>query len=165
MDISFFFIYIILGFRRLSEASSSRLIRWIAVIMNFIRYIQTEKDTCTFVIFGLSAISLCDAVRPRPVWTYFNKYWNPSPTSRWLHRLHFFPLRARYATNRSGIHWNFYNEAILRWYISVRQSNADLKCLSWRTGKHTWFEPRHEKICIRGFRPGKTQTGLRSYRN
>ena len=26
-------------------------------------------------------------------------------------------------------------------------------------------EPRHEKTCLRGFRPGKTQTGLLSYRN
>ena len=25
------------------------------------------------------------------------------------------------------------------------------------------FEPRHEKTCLRGFRPGKTQTGLRSH--
>ena len=24
------------------------------------------------------------------------------------------------------------------------------------------FEPRHEKNCLRGLRPGKTQTGLRS---
>ena len=27
------------------------------------------------------------------------------------------------------------------------------------------FEPRHEKTCLRGFRPGKTHTGLLSYRN
>ena len=26
------------------------------------------------------------------------------------------------------------------------------------------FEPRHEKTCLRGLRPGKTQTGLLSYR-
>ena len=26
-------------------------------------------------------------------------------------------------------------------------------------------EPRHEKICLRCFRPGKTQTGLRSHRS
>ena len=26
----------------------------------------------------------------------------------------------------------------------------------------TSFEPRHEKTCLRGFRPGKTQTGLHS---
>ena len=26
------------------------------------------------------------------------------------------------------------------------------------------FEPRHEKICLRDFRPGNTQTGLRSHR-
>ena len=26
-------------------------------------------------------------------------------------------------------------------------------------------EPRHEKTCLRGFRPGKTQTGLLSYRD
>ena len=25
------------------------------------------------------------------------------------------------------------------------------------------IEPRHEKACLRGFRPGKTQTGLLSY--
>ena len=28
-----------------------------------------------------------------------------------------------------------------------------------------WFEPRHEKTCLRGLRPGKTQTGLRSQRS
>ena len=27
------------------------------------------------------------------------------------------------------------------------------------------IEPRHEKICLRGFQPGKTQTCLRSYRS
>ena len=27
------------------------------------------------------------------------------------------------------------------------------------------FEPRHEKTCLRGFRPGKTQTSLLSYRD
>ena len=27
------------------------------------------------------------------------------------------------------------------------------------------IEPRQEKTCLRGFRPGKTQTGLRSHRN
>ena len=27
------------------------------------------------------------------------------------------------------------------------------------------IEPRHEKTCLRGFRPGKTQTGLRSHRS
>ena len=26
-------------------------------------------------------------------------------------------------------------------------------------------EPRHEKTCLRGFRPGMTQTGLRSHRS
>ena len=29
----------------------------------------------------------------------------------------------------------------------------------------TVFEPRHEKACLLGFRPGKTQTGLPSYRS
>ena len=30
----------------------------------------------------------------------------------------------------------------------------------------TWtsFEPQHEKTCLQGLRPGKTQTGLLSYR-
>ena len=27
------------------------------------------------------------------------------------------------------------------------------------------FEPRHEKTCLRGLRPGKTQISLRSYRS
>ena len=27
------------------------------------------------------------------------------------------------------------------------------------------YEPRHPKICLRGFRPGKTQTGLLNYRD
>ena len=27
------------------------------------------------------------------------------------------------------------------------------------------IEPRHEKTCIRGFRPGKTQTGLQSHKS
>ena len=27
------------------------------------------------------------------------------------------------------------------------------------------YEPRHKKICIRGFRPGKTQTGLHSHKS
>ena len=39
----------------------------LAVIMNLIRYTQTEKDMCTFFIFRLSAIRPRDAVRPRPV--------------------------------------------------------------------------------------------------
>ena len=25
------------------------------------------------------------------------------------------------------------------------------------------YEPRHKKICLQGFRPGKMQTGLRSH--
>ena len=29
----------------------------------------------------------------------------------------------------------------------------------------TSCEPRYEKTCVRGFRPGKTQTGLRSHRS
>ena len=29
----------------------------------------------------------------------------------------------------------------------------------------TTFEPRHEKMCLRGLRPGKTQTGLLSFRD
>ena len=28
-----------------------------------------------------------------------------------------------------------------------------------------WIEPRHEKTCLRDFRPGKTQTGRLSYRD
>ena len=28
-----------------------------------------------------------------------------------------------------------------------------------------WYEPRHEKTCLRGLRPGRTQTGLRSQRS
>ena len=39
----------------------------LAVILNFIRYTQTEKNMCTIFIFGLSAIRPRDAVRPRPV--------------------------------------------------------------------------------------------------
>ena len=39
----------------------------LAMIMNFIRYTQTEKDMCTFSIFGLSALHPQDAVRPGPV--------------------------------------------------------------------------------------------------
>ena len=27
------------------------------------------------------------------------------------------------------------------------------------------YEPHNEKTCLRGFRPGKTQTGLLSYRD
>ena len=29
----------------------------------------------------------------------------------------------------------------------------------------TWYEPRHMKTCLRGLRPGITQTGLLSYRS
>ena len=29
---------------------------------------------------------------------------------------------------------------------------------------HTFSQPRHDKICLRGFRPGQTQTGLYSDR-
>ena len=32
-------------------------------------------------------------------------------------------------------------------------------------GRKLIFEPRHEKTCLRDFRPGKTQTGLLSYRD
>ena len=31
--------------------------------------------------------------------------------------------------------------------------------------KSVLIEPRHEKTCLWGFRPGKTQTGLRSHRS
>ena len=31
--------------------------------------------------------------------------------------------------------------------------------------KNSYFEPRHEKTCLRGFRPSKTQTSLLSYRD
>ena len=27
------------------------------------------------------------------------------------------------------------------------------------------FEPRHEKTCLRGLRPGKTKTGLHNYKS
>ena len=27
------------------------------------------------------------------------------------------------------------------------------------------YKPRHEKTCLRGLRPGKTQTGLQSFRD
>ena len=50
MDNSYF--YIILRFRRLSDASSSRAIRTISGDDEVIRYAQTEKDMCTFFIFG-----------------------------------------------------------------------------------------------------------------
>ena len=32
-------------------------------------------------------------------------------------------------------------------------------------GFQALFEPRHEKTCVPGFRPGKTQTGLLRYRD
>ena len=32
-------------------------------------------------------------------------------------------------------------------------------------GKFRYYEPRYEKTCLRGFRPGKTQTGLLSFRD
>ena len=31
--------------------------------------------------------------------------------------------------------------------------------------EQAWIETRHEKTCLRGFRPGKTQTGLFSYKD
>ena len=39
---------------------------------------------------------------------------------------------------------------------------------SWKTVCHNQvftIEPRHEKICVRDFRPAKTQTSLLSYRD
>ena len=58
-------------------------------------------------------------------------------------------------------------------------SDLGLRCLPWsqkRDAKLIWvsktmqrssfeFEPRHEKTCLRGFRPSKTQAGLISYRD
>ena len=36
----------------------------------------------------------------------------------------------------------------------------------WTAPQRTMvFEPRHEKTCLQGLRPGKTQTGLRSHRS
>ena len=42
---------------------------------------------------------------------------------------------------------------------------AQIVCLL--SGASLWpiFEPRHEKICLRGFRPGETHTGLLGFRN
>ena len=51
--------------------------------MNFIRYTQTEKNMCTIFIFGLSALRPRNAVRPRPVWTYFNSSKSTSPVDLW----------------------------------------------------------------------------------
>ena len=63
----------------------------------------------------------------------------------------------------------FYMEVVAR-----REKNIGTQCLSFlqyicidvltTIGLIiTVFEPRHEKTCFRGFRPGKTQTGLRSH--
>ena len=37
--------------------------------------------------------------------------------------------------------------------------------LSAATDTEPQYEPRHEKTCLRGLPPGKTQTGLLSYRD
>ena len=39
------------------------------------------------------------------------------------------------------------------------------KSNSWQNIDAKIYEPRHEKTCLWGFRPGKTQTGLLSYRD
>ena len=36
---------------------------------------------------------------------------------------------------------------------------------SYPVVRPVWYEPRHEKTCLPGLRPVKTQTGLRSYRD
>ena len=36
------------------------------------------------------------------------------------------------------------------------------ECVNFQSAPNN--EPRHENICLRGFRPGKTQTGLLSYK-
>ena len=44
----------------------------------------------------------------------------------------------------------------------LHKRNSDVLLL--KTG-YTVFEPRHVKTCLRSFGPGKTQTGLHSYRD
>ena len=85
------YFYIILRFRRLREVFVSHYqYVELAVIMNFIRSIQTKKDLCTFFIFGLSTIRPRDAVRQHRVWTYLTssenqrrKHTNEESTLRW----------------------------------------------------------------------------------
>ena len=40
-----------------------------------------------------------------------------------------------------------------------------LFCVCFPTSLITRIGPRHEKTCLRGFDPGKTQTGLLNYRD
>ena len=46
--------------------------------------------------------------------------------------------------------------------------NLSLQCLQFYCPNIHWvsrYEPHHEKTCLRGFRPGNTETGLLSYRD
>ena len=41
----------------------------------------------------------------------------------------------------------------------------DTLCIGVWQRVYKVYEPRHEKTCLRGLRPGKSQTGLLSYRS
>ena len=62
------------------------------------------------------------------------------------------------------IHLILYAELSLRstTYVNV-EKNTTFDCLTYL--QMIRFEPRHEKICLRGLRPGTSQTGLLSYRD
>ena len=53
------------------------------------------------------------------------------------------------------------NISTLDTFCSWGQFGSSKTVFSWCT----LIEPRHEKTCLRGLRPGKTQTGLLSYRD
>ena len=47
----------------------------------------------------------------------------------------------------------------------VRSTVLIEKSRSYWSGHHPIYEPRHDKTCLRGFRPGMAQTGLLSYKD
>ena len=99
--------------------------------------------------------------------TCINVFFSDSPSSE-LH------LTAGYV-NSSAIAAEIFritrNVEVTDVLVAIRLNNSQLlhNRLYWRPellgDLKVSYEPRHEKTCLRGFRPGKTQTGLLSYRD
>ena len=53
---------------------------------------------------------------------------------------------------------------VLKQIQVMNKSNHIFKNICKSMREKGTYEPRHEKTCLRGLRPGKTQTGLLSYR-
>ena len=109
--------------------------------MNFIQYTQTEKDMCTFFIFGLSAIRPRDAVRPRPIKRTLIL------TYSWRHRSrHFCFRKSQVHTCSCNIHWQIL--AIDTCMICNSQIGSDKLCKTILWGHVTLTIMRLSKLYV-----------------